>query len=85
MDLTGMVVPMSALEAEQAERAMTECFIEEYLRLGYYEETVLELFRNPFYQATHAVYQAHGEGYVRELIRSVRNCTTPVREEVTNG
>ena len=70
-ELTGMVIPMSPEKARRSEEAMAACFIEEYLMLGYDALAILELFRDPFYQATHAVLHARGEEYVRSLIEKV--------------
>lgn len=47
---------------------MAECFIEEYFRMGHDADSLLALFRNPFYRGPHRVYLARGDGYVRKLI-----------------
>ncbi len=47
---------------------MAECFIEEFFRMGYEADSLLALFRNPFYRGPHSVYLARGDGYVKELI-----------------
>lgn len=49
--------------------AMARCFAEEFARMGYSEEALLALFRNPFYQGPHAAYAAYGEDWVRSLVR----------------
>lgn len=67
MELVGMVMPGAPGMLE----AMAETFVEEYVRLGWDEERLLVLFRNPFFLGTHRVYRLRGEEYVRTLIRSV--------------
>lgn len=65
MGLVGMVLPGEPGELEQ----MAECLIEEYVRLGWNEPRLMTLFVNPLFLATHRIYQAKGEAYVRDLIR----------------
>jgi len=65
MELTGLVMPGEAGQLE----AMAECFIEEYIRLGWTEPRLMTLFANPMFLATHRVYCLKGEAYVRDLIR----------------
>lgn len=57
-------------------RTMTEAIIEEYLLMGWSEEQVLEMFRQPFYQLPYAIRQHKGEPYVREAIARVRRLWT---------
>ncbi len=64
MELVGVFLPGD-------ERKMAECFVEEFLLLGFSNEQVLQLFRDPFYEGMHRVYERHGEGFVRELIAEV--------------
>lgn|SRR3989338_4463824 len=70
MGLVGMVLPAEPGQLE----AMAECFVEEYVRLGWDERRLMTLFVNPLFLATHRIYRQKGEGYVRELIRQV--CAT---------
>jgi hypothetical protein len=51
---------------------MARTFVDEYLRMGWPPEDLLQLFRDPFYRAVHAVYHRRGEAYVVELIASVQ-------------
>jgi hypothetical protein len=68
MGLIGMVMPGEPGQLE----AMAECFIEEYVRLGWSEPRLMTLFVNPMFLATHRVYRMKGEDYVRDLIRRTR-------------
>lgn len=65
MGLIGMVLPGEPGQLE----AMAECFIEEYVRLGWSEPRVMTLFVNPLFLATHRIYRLKGEDYVRALIQ----------------
>ncbi len=66
MELVGVALPGGDLAQ------MAECFVEEYIRAGWDDESLLHLFRDPFYRATHRVYQEKGEMYVRRLIATLR-------------
>lgn len=61
----GLVTPQDTSEA------MTECFIEEFLRLGYEAPGILGLFRNPHYTGVNMVLQNRGEPFVRDKITEV--------------
>lgn len=61
-------VPVPDGDAEM----MAECFVEEFVLLGYDRERLLGLFRDPFYAGAHAIYRARGEAYVQSLIERVR-------------
>ncbi len=64
-----MDVPMD----EASYRQMAETFVEEYMLLGYSDEKIVGLFRNPFYRATHEILKTKGEAYVMDLIEEIRN------------
>jgi hypothetical protein len=65
MNLVGMVLPGEQGQLE----AMAECFIEEYVRLGWDEQRLMTLFTSPMFLGTHRIYRQKGEDYVRKLIR----------------
>ncbi len=67
MDLVGMVLPGEPGQLE----AMAECFVEEYVRMGWDEPRLMTLFVNPLFMATHRIYRQKGEDYVRDLIRKM--------------
>ncbi|HEY5669373.1 MAG TPA: hypothetical protein VIS10_05195 [Anaerolineales bacterium] len=67
MDLVGMVLPGEPGQLE----AMAECFVEEYVRMGWNETRLMTLFVNPMFMATHRIYRQKGEKYVKELIQRV--------------
>jgi len=56
---------------EDTSRDMAECFVEEFLRMGYNHKQLLALFRNPHYVGMNMVLQNKGEPFVKEVIRDV--------------
>jgi hypothetical protein len=68
--LVGMVLPGEQDTA--AFELMGRCFIEEFVRMGWSDPHMLLLFQDPFYRGPHAVYQAKGDAFVRQLIMQVR-------------
>jgi hypothetical protein len=59
---------------EDTTEAMTECFVEEFMRLGYnhkHHKQILALFRNPHYIGMNMALQNRGEPFVREKIAEV--------------
>ncbi|MCG3201266.1 MAG: hypothetical protein NFCOHLIN_01132 [Gammaproteobacteria bacterium] len=67
MELVGVALPGGSMHA------MATCLVEEYLMLGFNDQQLLSLFRRPCFAATHGIYRARGEDYVRALIRDVRH------------
>lgn len=57
--------------AEDTTDLMAECFIEEFLRLGYGPTQLLALFRNSNYTGLQMILRNRGEEYVRQSIREV--------------
>jgi len=47
---------------------MTDCFIEEFIRMGYTAPQILALFGNPFYFGVNQVLINRGEPFVKERI-----------------
>ncbi len=56
---------------EDTTGVMAECFIEEFMRLGYNAKQILALFRNPHYLGMNLVIQRRGEAFVRDRIAEV--------------
>lgn len=69
MELSGVLAP-ELTDADIAE--MTEALVDEYIRLGFDDEELLGLFRNPYYTLTHWIWLSRGETYVREVIERIR-------------
>jgi hypothetical protein len=63
--LVGVAVPVDDLEA--ARDALARGLVEEFVRFGYDAESVLALFKTPFYAGAHEVLRLRGEAYVRAL------------------
>ena len=68
MELVGVVLPAEEGDIER----MAECIVEEYIREGWDDESLMKLFQNPFYRATYTIYQQKGEDYVKSLIERLR-------------
>jgi hypothetical protein len=64
MELNGMALQTN----EDTSEAMCECFVEEFLRMGYGPKQILALFRNPHYLGMNLVLQKRGESFVRDVI-----------------
>ena len=57
--------------AEDTTDAMTECFVEEFMRLGHNHKQILALFRNPHYLGMNLAMEKRGEQFVRDTIAEV--------------
>src|SRR6266536_2221413 len=57
--------------SEDTTDAMTECFVEEFMRLGYNHTQILALFRNPHYLGMNLAMEKRGEQFVRDTIAEV--------------
>jgi hypothetical protein len=66
-ELTGVAL----MTEEDTSEAMCECFIEEFLRMGYNHKQLLALFKNPHYIGMNMVLRNRGEQYVRDQIADV--------------
>jgi hypothetical protein len=67
LELNGVSVECT----EDTTAAMTECFVEEFLRLGYNHKQILALFRNPQYLGMNLAMKKRGEPFVRDTIAEV--------------
>jgi hypothetical protein len=64
MMLMGIALPAGP----EAQRDMACAFAEEFARIGYGSQRILDLFRNPFYAGAHGAYLRLGEEEVRRII-----------------
>jgi hypothetical protein len=64
LELNGVAL----LTDEDTTDAMCECFIEEFMRMGYSPMQVLALFRNPHYLGMNMVLEQRSEQSVRDRI-----------------
>lgn len=67
MELCGVAL----FTEEDTSDAMTECFVEEFMRLGHGPAQILALFRNPHYTGPNMVFQNRGEDFVRAKVEEV--------------
>jgi hypothetical protein len=85
MTLHGVTVEV---EDDSAMRDMAECFIEEFGRMGFSEEKLLRVFREPAYAGPHLAYLTFGEAWVADLIgeyMALRGPGRPTAEPTVNG
>ncbi len=66
-ELNGVALPT----AQDTTDDMGECFIEEFMRLGYNAKQVLALFRNPHYLGMNLVLEKRGEQFILDRITDV--------------
>lgn len=50
---------------------MAACMIEEYALMGFARDRLLDMFKNPHYQALYTVYRTRGEEFVNSLMDTV--------------
>ncbi len=67
MEFNGVALPGNSMEA------MAGCFVEEFIMMGYTDEQLLKMFRDPFYVAVNMVYKEKGEAFVTALIQQARS------------
>ena len=67
MELNGVALASE----EDTTEAMTECFIEEFMRMGHSPAQIFQYFRNPFYLAMNLVIEKRGEPWVRARISEI--------------
>ena len=67
LELNGAVL----LTEQDTTEEMCECFIEEFMRLGYNGKQILALFRNPHYLGPNLAQEKRGEPFIRDLITEV--------------
>jgi len=64
---------------------MLRLLVEEYARMGWGLEQVMQLARDPFYQAFHGLWQLYGEeGLSQRVVAVLRRCGV-VRVKVTES
>ena len=56
---------------EDTTQLMCDCFVEEFMRMGFSAPRIMALFRNPHYLGMNLVLQKHGEAFVQEAISQV--------------
>ncbi|MFN7182055.1 MAG: hypothetical protein ACK4NF_05205 [Planctomycetota bacterium] len=49
-----------------------EGIIEEYIKLGFDENKIIWLFKNPFFKMTNSIYKQKGEQYIKRVIERIK-------------
>ncbi len=70
MALVGVAMPTGP-GGDAALEEMATALADEFLRIGYSTEQVMQMFRNPFFRTTHAVWRAWGEERVRAVVNTI--------------
>ncbi|GIX47156.1 MAG: hypothetical protein KatS3mg131_1367 [Candidatus Tectimicrobiota bacterium] len=65
-ELVGVGIPGGDMDE------MVVGLLEEFIREGWDDEQLLQLFRNPFYRIPHRLYRLKGEAYIREVLAKLR-------------
>ena len=77
---------VSFVTEEDTTDAMCECFIEEFMRMGYGHKQVLAFFRNPHYLGMNMALEKRGEPFVRKRISEVfARWGRPIQQEWTES
>jgi len=58
-------------DSDQANREMAECFVEEYLRMGFDRVRLLKMFQTRGYAGPFMAYQALGEEKIVSMIEQI--------------
>lgn len=64
----------------QSVRVMSECFAEEFLRLGHSPAEVMQLFREPEHRLAHHAWQELGEIAVFAMVHELAGRNERIRE-----
>ena len=62
---------LHAMEVPGDTELMLRLLVEEYARIGWNQESLLELAKDPFYQAFHGLLQLYGEEELRRRITEI--------------
>jgi|SRR5688500_9258900 len=65
-----MLVGVELPADESSWRETARVLAEEFARIGFSEERLMEVFRDPFYAGAHQAYTALGEAAILEIVRS---------------
>ncbi|MBI1976544.1 MAG: hypothetical protein HYS56_03445 [Candidatus Omnitrophica bacterium] len=66
MEMVGVELPG---QSEEQLREMALCFAEEFIRSGWDQEKLFQMFRAPFYQGPYLVWKQKGDEFVRGVIQ----------------
>jgi hypothetical protein len=66
MMLVGVELPEDASTWRETALVLAE----EFARMGFHEERLMEIFRDPFYAGAHKALLALGEEAIREIVRA---------------
>jgi len=64
---------------------MLRILVEEYARMGYGLDALIQMARDPFYQGFHGLWLLYGEGGLSDRISEVLSCCGIMRINVTQS
>jgi hypothetical protein len=79
--LVGVELPVS----EGTDIEMAYVFAEEFARLGFSEQQVLALFREPYYAGAYRALETLGENTIREIVRETLGVWGQFRQVVEDA
>ncbi len=68
VELVGVRLPVDEATFDE----MARCMVEEYVRDGWTSESLLGMFRSPFYAGLHVIWLRRGEAWVQGLITTAQ-------------
>lgn len=69
MELVGLMLPDPSGDGLNE---MAKCIIEEFIQMGFDDDEIMRLFRNPYFVATSMIRREKGEDFVTNLIAETR-------------
>lgn len=82
MEMVGVQLPH---QTEEQLKDMALCFAEEFIRQGWSEERLFQMYKNPFYQGPYLVWRQKGDAYVRAVIREAVGMWRPSDVRLLRG
>jgi hypothetical protein len=64
-------------QTEAQLREMALCFAEEFVREGWSAESLVNLFKNPFYQGPYLAWKQKGDAFVHQVVEEATKMWRP--------
>ena len=58
-------------------RDMALCFAEEFIREGWSENKLIEMFKNPYYKGPYLAWQQKGDTFIQEVVKEAVSMWRP--------
>lgn len=76
MEIIGVELPH---QSKEQLHDMALCFAEEFIRDGWDQEKIFQMFKTPFYQGPHLVWKQKGDDFVKSVIQEALQIWRPER------